>query len=70
MFENKFDMTLEEVSVTYGLNWSDDSKVRILARFLKEYAPQLFPQFEDWLEREANNEILGVPNDHSLDGEK
>lgn len=35
MNENEYDETLGNVQAEYGLEWDDDSKVRIFARFLK-----------------------------------
>jgi hypothetical protein len=59
MHENKFDEALEEVSVCYGLNWNDDSKIRLLVRFLEEQGdPLLFQQFEKFLEVAAEEEML------------
>lgn len=56
MFENRFDEAVEEVSTCYDLNWNDDSKVRLFARFLQEEAPHLFQSWESFLEREADDE--------------
>ena len=62
MFENQFDQAIEEVSATHDLNWDDDSKVRLFARFLAEstgcYA-LIFERFERFLGRQADEELTG-----------
>lgn len=58
MFENKFDEAIEEVSTVHDLNWNEDSKVRLFARFLGEEAdPLTFQRFEKFLETQADEEL-------------
>ncbi len=57
MFENKFDQVIDEISTVHGLNWNDDSKVRLFARFLAE-RPNLLVEWEKFLEEEAADEEL------------
>jgi len=57
MFENKFDQCVDEVADENGLNWNDDSKVRLFARFLKSKHPQLFNEWEKFLCEQADEEL-------------
>lgn len=57
-FENKFDEAIEDVSVVHGTAWNDDSKIQLFARFCLE-AGVSFEAWEKFLEREADEEILG-----------
>lgn len=63
MSENRFDEAMEEISVANGLNWTDDSKVRLFARFLEEgmlvIDPLLFERFENFLSQKAQEELCG-----------
>lgn len=57
MFENRYDETLEEVSIANGCHWNDDNKIRLFARFLQAEADVLtFQRFEDFLERQATEQ--------------
>lgn len=59
MFENCFDEAMEEVSIANGTNWNNDSKIRLLARFLAQEAdPLLFERFEKFLELQVLEEGL------------
>jgi hypothetical protein len=70
VFENRYDETMAEVSVVYCRDWNDDSKIRLFARFLKEETdPYLFQRFENFLQREAEQEIVFVkPKSSCRDG--
>lgn len=53
--------TADEVSTVHGLNWSDESKMLLVDRFLQQEArtsPGLFERFEQFLERQAEEELL------------
>ena len=58
MFHNRFDEAMEEVSIVHGLDWNDESKVALFARFLDESCAS-FQAWEDFLERQAAEEIVG-----------
>lgn len=55
MFENKFDEAIEEVSVANGMNWSDESKIRLFARFMKLNGVN-FHAWEKFLEHQVMEE--------------
>jgi len=56
MTTNRFDEALEEVSSAHGLNWDDDSKVRLFAWFCQEQGVS-FEAWEKFLERQADEEL-------------
>lgn len=62
MYENFFDQTLDEVSTVHGLDWDDDSKVRILARFL-QHAGVGRADFEQFVEQQADEELIAEADD-------
>lgn len=51
MFENEFDETIDRVSRESGCAWNDDSKIRVMARFLADHARE--DEFEEFVKREA-----------------
>ncbi len=74
MFENRFDQALDNASRIHDINWDDDSKVRVFARFLQESKAN-FADFLLFVENQAieendtsfadvNDELI---NDHRLD---
>lgn len=56
MYENKFDRLIDEIGNAWDLNWNDDSKVRLFARFLELRHAELFWEFEKFLEGQALEE--------------
>lgn len=57
MYENKFDQAVDEISILLGANWTDDSKIRVMARFLAQRHPELLQEFEGFVHREAEAEL-------------
>jgi hypothetical protein len=58
MTTNEFDEAMEEVSIVHGCDWNDESKVAIMARFMKEQGVD-FGAWEKFLEQQAEEETLG-----------
>jgi hypothetical protein len=60
-YENAFDRTIDEVSITHDLNWNDDSKIRLFARFLGDNTLNHdLAGWEKFLEVQANDEIVAA----------
>ena len=62
MHERKYQETMDEISVTNGLDWSEDSQIYLFSRFLSRH-PELLHEFETFLQQQAEEEILDDEED-------
>lgn len=69
MYENKFDEALDEISTTTGVEWNADSKLRVMARFLSSRHPELYAEFEQFVNQQAENENLDSVVESDEDGD-